>query len=365
MRKHLRTLAVAGVALGLGLAGCGSPPPKDGGDKSDQAGGKNEDFKACIVSDSGGFDDKSFNQTSYKGLTDAVEEFGISKAQLESNSDAEYPQNISTMVDQDCNIIVTVGFKLGDATYKAAKKNPKVDFAIVDYGFDPKKQPPLPNLKSLLFNSAQPSFLAGYLAAGMTKTGKVGTFGGIKIPTVTIFMDGYWQGVQYYNKTKGENVKVLGWDAKSQDGVFTNDFEDKNAGKNSATNLISQGADIIFPVAGPAGLGGLQAVKAAGDVDGIWVDTDGCVSAPEYCSILMSSVVKEMDVAVKKAIGSSLQGDFDTEPYVGTLENNGVSLAPYHEYESKIPEELKQEIEQLQKDIIAGKVTIESKAQPK
>lgn len=365
MRKHLRALAIAGVALGLGVAGCGSPPPKDnGGDK--QAGGKNEDFKACIVSDSGGFDDKSFNQTSYKGVIDAVEKYGISKAQLESNSDAEYPQNINTMVQQDCNIIVTVGFKLGNATYKAAKKHPDIDFAIVDYGFDPKKQPPLPNLKSLLFNSAQPSFLAGYLAAGMTESGKVGTFGGEKIPTVTIFMDGYWQGVQYYNKTNKANVKVLGWDAKADDGVFTNDFEDKNAGKNTARNLISQGADVIFPVAGPAGLGGLQAIKATGGkVHGIWVDTDGCVSAEAYCSVLLSSVVKEMDVAVTKAIGKSLHDKFDNEPYVGTLQNDGVSLAPYHEFESKIPQKLQKEIEQLKKDVISGKITIKSDAQPK
>ncbi len=137
----------------------------------------------------------------------------------------------------------------------------------------------------------------------MSKSGKVGTFGGIKIPTVTIFMDGFAEGVKYYNTQKGKNVQVLGWDDAKQAGLFTDDFEDKAKGQTNAQNLITQGADILFPVAGPAGLGGLQAAKASnGKVNAIWVDTDGCVSAAEYCSVLMSSVEKGMDVAVKDAV---------------------------------------------------------------
>ena len=123
------------------------------------------------------------------------------------------------MVDANCNIIVTVGFLLSDDTLAAAKKNPDIKFAIVDNN-DPKTYPAATNLKPLVFNTAQSSFLAGYLAAGMTKTGKVGTFGGAKIPTVTIFMDGFAQGVDYYNKQKSKIVPVLGWDAAKQDGQF-------------------------------------------------------------------------------------------------------------------------------------------------
>ena len=129
------------------------------------------------------------------------------------------------MVDAKCNIIVTVGFLLSDDTLAAAKKNPDIKFAIVDNN-DPKTYPAAKNLKPLVFNTAQSSFLAGYLAAGMTKTKKLGTFGGAKIPTVTIFMDGFSQGVDYYNKQKSADVKVLGWDAAKQDGQFTGDFED-------------------------------------------------------------------------------------------------------------------------------------------
>ena len=165
-----------------------------------------------MVSDSGGFDDKSFNQTSYKGLTDAKTELGIETGEVESTTTADFAKNIQSMVDADCNIVVTVGFLLSDDTLAAAKKNTDVKFAIVDNN-DPKNYPAATNLKPLVFNTAQSSFLGGYLAAGMSQTKKVGTFGGLKIPTVTIFMDGFSQGVEYYNQQKNADVQVLGWDA--------------------------------------------------------------------------------------------------------------------------------------------------------
>src|SRR5690606_34326924 len=138
----------------------------------------------------------------------------------------------------------------------------------------------------LLFNAAEPGFLAGYTAAAMTETGIVGTFGGAKYPTVTIFMDGFDQGVQAYNEAKGADVQLLGWSEEAQDGQFIggNDpFGDIPGGKNTASTLISQGADIIMPVAGPAGQGALQAAQeSGGNVNAIWVDTDGYISAPEF-----------------------------------------------------------------------------------
>jgi basic membrane protein A len=361
VKKYVRGLAIVG-AVTLAVAACGSKPTEDSAGGGNDA---NKDFKACMVSDSGGFDDKSFNQTSYKGLEDAVKSLGVTEAKAESKSDNDYPTNMQAMVTQKCNIIVGVGFKLNDSTFDAAKANTGIKFALVDPG-DLATLPKADNVKPLAFNTAQSSFLAGYLAAGMSQTGKVGTFGGIKIPTVTIFMDGYAEGVRFYNQAKGKNVQVLGWDDAKQAGLFAGDFEDKAKGQNTAQNLITQGADIIFPVAGPAGLGGLQAAKASnGKVNAIWVDTDGCESAAEYCSVLLTSVFKGMDVSVQDAIKAAVDNKFDTTPYVGTLENNGTGLSPYHEFDSKIPAELKSEIDQLKKDIISGKVPVASKAQPK
>ncbi|HEY1106490.1 MAG TPA: BMP family ABC transporter substrate-binding protein [Agromyces sp.] len=357
MKKYVRGTAIVGV-LTLAVAACGSKPT----DSSSSGSTANKNFKACMVSDSGGFDDKSFNQTSYKGLQDAVKEKGLTEVKAESKSDNDYTTNMTAMVSAKCNVIVAVGFKLEDATEAAAKANPDIKFAIVDSA--PKA--PIANLKPLLFNTAQSSFQAGYLAAAMTKSGKVGTFGGLQIPTVTIFMDGFAQGVRYYNQQKSKNVQVLGWDDQKQKGLFTGDFEDKAKGQNNAQNLITQGADILFPVAGPSGLGGLQAAKASnGKVNAIWVDTDGCVSAAEYCSTLLSSVEKGMDVAVKDAVESVVDNKFDNTQFTGTLQNGGTAIAPFHDFDSKIPADVKSELDTIKADIISGKIVIESKVQPK
>ena len=355
------TLTSCAEAPGTGTEGSAAPSA------STSASGGGGDFKACMVSDSGGFDDKGFNQTSYKGMTDAKTELGIETGEVESQTAADFAKNIQSMVDANCNIIVTVGFLLSDDTLAAAKKNKDIKFAIVDNN-DPKTYPAVKNLKPLVFNTAQSSFMAGYLAAGMTQTKKVGTFGGAKIPTVTIFMDGFSQGVDHYNKEKGGSVQVLGWDAAKQDGQFIpgdKPFDDQGGGERTAKGLISQGADIIMPVAGPSGLGALQAAKASGGkVNAIWVDTDGCVSASNYCPNIITSVNKAMDVAVFDAIKAAKDESFTNEPFVGTLENEGTALTPYNDFDSKVPAELKSEVDALKADIISGKIKIESKSQP-
>lgn len=366
-RKALIAPALISV-MALSLAGCAKPPSETGNPGSaGQSGSGSGGYKACMVSDSGGFDDKSFNQTSHKGLEDAAKKLGIETGEIESTGTADFAKNVQEMVDTKCNMIITVGFLLSDATVAAAKANPEIDFAIVDD--NPEGAADLKNLKPLVFNTAQSSFMAGYVAAATTKTNKVGTFGGMNIPTVTIFMDGFAQGVKYHNEKKGTDVQVLGWDADKQDGQFVpgeNAFENIAGGKQTATNLITQGADIIMPVAGPAGEGGLQAVQASGGkANAIWVDTDGCESAASYCNSLITSVYKGMDLAVEDAIKSSHEDKFDNTPYVGTLENKGTGLSPYHSFDSKIPADVKTEVEQLAKDIESGSIKIESKSQPK
>jgi len=374
VRKSLTLVAAFAGAAALTLAGCAEAPGTGSGTSaapsastSASASGGAGDFKACMVSDSGGFDDKGFNQTSYKGMTDAKTELGIQTGEVESQTASDFAKNIQSMVDAKCNMIVTVGFLLSDDTLAAAKKNTDIKFAIVDNN-NPETYPAAKNLKPLVFNTAQSSFMAGYVAAGMTKTKKVGTFGGAKIPTVTIFMDGFSQGVDHYNKTKSASVSVLGWDAAKQDGQFIpgdKPFDDQGGGERTAKGLISQGADIIMPVAGPSGLGALQAAKASGGkVNAIWVDTDGCVSAANYCPNIITSVNKAMDLAVFDVIKAAKDGSFSNEPFIGTLENEGTGLTPFHEFDSKVPAELKSEVEALKADIISGKIKIESKSQP-
>ena len=371
MKRTARFAAVAAIAA-LALTACGDRED-DGDDSSasDSPSATEEsspteeaeqfpDFTACMVSDSGGFDDKSFNQTSHDGLVAGAETYGVKTAEVESNDPSQFADNIQSMVDQGCNEITTVGFLLAEDTLASAKKNKDIDYAIVDFAyFDDKGNNTAPaNLKGLTFNTAEPSFLAGYLAAAKSESGAVGTFGGLNIPTVTIFMDGFAQGVEYYNEENGAEVQVLGWNRESKDGSFTEDFESTTKGQNLGEELIAQGADVIFPVAGPAGLGGLQAAQD-NDAWGIWVDTDGCVSAAEYCDSLLTSVVKGMDVGVTQAILDSASGNFSNEPYNGTLENGGVNLAPYGP-KADVDDELSATIDDLKQQIIDGTIVVET-----
>ncbi len=360
-----KSLIGSGLAAAVLLAGCATPPPANTAAPSAPAGGSSaaapsSDFLACMVSDQGGFDDKSFNQTSHKGLLDAEKELGIKKNDVQSATTADFATNINQMVNAKCNIIVTVGFLLGDATEAAAKANPDIDFAIVDFAYEA----PAENLKGLVFATGEPAFMAGYAAASVSQSGKVGTFGGMKIPSVTAFMEGFAQGVKYFNEKKGKDVQVLGWDSEKQDGQFipsANAFEDIAGGKRVAQTLADQGADVIMPVAGPAGEGGLQVAQASGGkITAIWVDTDGFVSQPNYKDVILTSVGKGMDVAVFEAIKASKEGTFDNKVYLGTLANEGAYLAPFHDLDSKVSAETKSELEQIQKDIASGAIKIEA-----
>jgi basic membrane protein A len=347
-------------ASALLLTACGAAP--EAGNTS-SAGAT--DYTGCIVSDSGGFDDQSFNQSSYEGLKKAEADLGIKVNQVESKTNNDFEPNLRAMVTAGCNLTVTVGFLLGDATKAQATANPDSHFAIIDFGYET----PISNVKPIIYDTAQAAFLAGYLAAGTTKTGTVATFGGIKIPTVTIFMDGYADGVKYYNQQKGKNVKLLGWNKDAQDGSFTGDFEKQDVGKQLTQNFLDQGADIVMPVAGPVGKGAgaaLSEAKDAGkDVKLIWVDSDGYLTAPDYKDIMLSSVMKQMGDAVETVVKEDKEGKFNNTPYVGTLANDGVRLAPFHDLDSQVPAELKSELDQIKKDIIDGKLKVESAASPK
>jgi basic membrane protein A len=241
-----------------------------------------------------------------------------------------------------------------------ATANPTVHFAEVDSGST------APNVYGIQFNTAQGGFLGGYLAAGMSKSGKVATWGGLNIPPVTIYMDGFWEGVNYYNTQNKKNVKVLGWNEKNQKGgTFSQSFTDQNKGKQISQTFIQQGADIIFPVAGGAGLGAGAAAQASnGRANVIWVDTDGCVSAAQYCKYFITSVTKNLTDSVTQYVNQAASGTFPTGSYVGTLANNGTGLAPYHQFASKVPASLQSQLEQVKADITSGKIKITSPSQP-
>ena len=316
------------------------------------------DFTVCQVTDTGGIDDNSFNQTAWKGVQDAQEKLGVEGRFLESQAETDFAANINSLLGGDCDMIVTVGFLLGEATQEAATANPEQKFSIVDLAYDPE----IPNVLGQLYATDEAAFLAGYLAAGITKTGILGTFGGINIPPVTIFMDGFVRGVNHHNAQKGTSVTVLGWNVDTREGLFTNNFESLDDGRAFAQNLYDEGADIVLPVAGPVGLGsaaladelGVDALKVIG------VDADLYETDPENRHVYLTSITKRMDATVYQVIESAMGGNFVGGSLTGTLENGGVGLAPFHDLDAVVPEELKQELIQLREAIIAGTIAVSS-----
>lgn len=313
-------------------------------------------FTACEVTDTGGVDDKSFNQTAWKGVQDAMSSLGIEGKVLESKAETDYAPNINSLINQKCDIIITVGFLLGDATKAAAESNPDAKFSIVDYAYDPV----VPNIVGQVYATDEAAFLAGYLAAGVSKTGKVGTFGGINIPTVTIFMDGFHRGVQYYNQQKGTGVQVLGWDPATKEGLFTNNFESLSDGREFAKNLNDEGADIVLPVAGPVGLGSsaLAMELGADKLKIIGVDVDWFETVPEHRPVLLTSILKHMDITTFEVIKQAMEGTFKGGVVVGTLASEGVGIAPFHDLDAEVSAELKSELEAIRKGIVDGSISV-------
>lgn len=341
------------VAASVVLAGCASAPESGGGDDAAS------DSCVRMVTNSGGLEDRSFNQASWEGLQNAESEYGIDAEAIVSTGETDLAPNVQQAVDSGCELIVTVGWELADATLTQAEDNPDLAFAIVDETVE------ADNVKPVVFDTAQASFLAGYLAAGVSKTGTVATFGGGNQPPVTLFMDGYVDGVAEYNRAHGTAVRVLGWDKAAQDGAFTGDFEDVNKGKALTESLIDQGADVILPVAGQVGEGATSAALERGGVSVIWVDSDGYESlAEEFRPVLLTSVLKNTQDAMVEIVGAVLDDTFTNEPYVGTLENGGVEIAPYHDLAPLVSAELDAEIDELRGRIISGDLVVESPSAP-
>jgi basic membrane protein A and related proteins len=374
VRNSAWATAALAVSATLVIAACGSShssassstsSSSSAAASSSSSAATTSRFTGCMVSDTGGVDDRSFNAAAWAGMNAAVAANpNITVKFSTSTSTSDYTPIINTFLSEKCNIIVSLGFAMGDATKAAATANPSQKFSIVDFSYSPK----LSNVDALTFNTVQDAFLGGYLAAGMSKTGKVATFGGQEFPTVTIYMDGYWDGVQYYNQKHGTHVQVLGWNEQTQKGSFTGDFTNQTKGQTLTQTFISEGADVIFPVAGNVGLGAAKAVQQADAAAGSqkvnmeWVDLDGCVSAPQYCKYFITSVLKGITLAVKTSVLAAAGGTFQGGNYIGTLANGGVGLAPFHTFDSSVPASLKSELQQISKGIQDGSIQTPTKS---
>lgn len=334
------TTLISLLAVALLLVSCGPSLPE---------GCEQGDLKVGMVSDVGGIDDASFNQNTWEGLERADNELTVCSKFIESQAQADYEKNITEFAEQDYDLIITVGFLLGDATAKMAEQYPDVKFGIVDFAYDP----PIDNTQGIVFNSDEAAFPVGYLAAAWADLQdpddpQVGYVGGMQIPPVEIFIVAYEAGVAYYNEQHGANVQVK--------GVYVGDFEAPDQGKIQGNSLIDEGVDVIFGAGGKTGNGGLAAAKERGKW-GIGVDVDQYFTLPNEKDILITSCMKRLDNAVYSVVEGALTDTFGGGGvYVGTLTNGGVGMAPFHDYEDQIPDDIKQELKDIQQGIIDGTI---------
>ena len=231
--------------------------------------------------------------------------------------------------------------------------NPDINWTIVDFGYDPDD----PNVRELVYQTDEAAFAAGYLAAGVSQTGVIGTYGGLNIPTVAIFMDGLARGVAHYNEVNGTDVQVVGWDVEAQDGTFTGTFDPGDpVVRQTCESILDEGADIMLPVGGAINLPCGVAIQDRGlDAALIGVDQDAFEAMPpEYQDLWLVTIEKGIAIQVERSLQEHAGGMWTPGGVVGNLGNDAVGLSEFHSWEDRVPPELAAEVDQILADIRSG-----------
>ncbi|MRS12521.1 MAG: BMP family ABC transporter substrate-binding protein [Actinobacteria bacterium] len=308
-------------------------------------------LKAAMVTDVGGLGDKSFNDLSYEGLKRAEEELGVEIEVLESKEITDYESNIDQLASAGFSPIFAVGFLMTDTVVKLAPEYPDTQFGGVDEFFDPT----IENVVGLNFKEEEGSYLAGVVAGMATKEtfdaklndkNIIGFVGGMDVPLIKKFEAGFIAGAKSVNP----DVQVI--------SLYTGSFTDQAKGKELGLSLIDQGADVIYAAAGACGTGTVQACQEKGALF-IGVDADQYLTIEGTGDVMLTSMMKRVDNAVFQTIEAAVNGDLKTgENQVFGLKEGGVELAPFHDFDSKVPQAIKDAVEKATADIIDGKITV-------
>ncbi|MDR0524560.1 MAG: BMP family ABC transporter substrate-binding protein [Spirochaetaceae bacterium] len=337
MKSLLPVLLLAGA-----FAGCAKNEAPQA--KSETSGTSPGAFKVGLVTDVGGVNDQSFNQSAWEGLKRFREATSSQVSYIESKDESNYAPNIDTFVDGKNNIIWGVGFMLGDAFAKAGRDYPDQQFGIVDYAYD-SSQVPNKNLTGVIFAAEECSFLVGYIAGKMTKTGKVGHINGIASPTMEGFAVGYYAGVL----TANPEIQIF--------GQYAGSFSDPAAGKNIANQYYADGADIIYSAAGATGNGAIEAAKEQNKW-AIGVDMDQNYIAPNN---VLTSALKRVDNAIYDVSDQARQGKLvGGATLVYSLKNNGVG---YSTTGNHIPQDIIEQVEAIKLKIVSGEQRVPGTAE--
>lgn len=377
VKQHLRLLALLAAVM-LVLAACGGSADETTTTEAEvtttaaaeettttvaeettttEAGAEVTAVKVCFVTDLAGVDDRSFNAEGWRGVNDAVAASFVEADPilLESDVAEDYQPNIDQCLSQGSQHIVTNGFALGDATKLNAEANPDIKFTIIDFSYDPD----IENVRELVYQTDEAAFAAGYLAAGVTTSGIIGTYGGVNIPTVSIFLDGLARGVAHYNEVKGTDVQVIGWNIDDQDGSFTGTFDPADpAVRALCESILDEGADIILPVGGAINLPCGTAILDRGiEAALIGVDADAFEAMPaEYQDLWLVTIEKGLAVQVTRSLQEDSEGSWSPGGVVGNLSNDAVGLSEYHSWADRVPAELDAEVQQILADIKDGTI---------
>ena len=332
------------MIISMLLASCGTKAP--------QYAGQASDMKVCMVTDSGGIGDKSFNDLTWKGVQEAMADFHVQGNYIQSTQPTDFAPNLAACKDSGATLIVCVGFMMADDCKAAATANPDIYYAGVDMGgFN------LPNFRGVSANMQESTYLAGYLAAATTKTGKLGWYTGIMGPAVQIFGDGFYYGVQKYNEVHGTSVTIVGYDANNPgQATVTGSWIDADKGRSIGQSMMDEGVDIILPVCGGVGAATAAVMQEKGSGYIFGVDQDWTQTYPQYSAQILASVTKSVDVHVYDSVSKIINKTWVGGDFVLTLKNGGTTLT----YNQAVPvsELLKAEVADLQVQIISGAITI-------
>lgn len=330
-------LAAAGAGA-VALSACG------GGNGGEAAGDGAEGSDVIIemITDTGGVNDQSFNQLAWAGMQKLAADKGYKVSYIESKQDSDYATNLDKAVDDGAQFVWGIGFAMGEAIQNAAEQNPDVTFASIEATNDRG----VSNLTGVLFKSAEPSFVVGYIAANMSTSGKVGFVGGVTSPTIQEFEYGFYAGIEYANKVKGTKVAYQGQYAES--------FIDAAKGAAIAKTMIKDGCDVLYHAAGGTGVGMLEECNNSG-VWSIGVDQDQAVLFPEYTTIITSSL-KRVDVAIVTVTDGLMDGTYSGGDNITlSAADDAVGIAPTHDL---LPDDIYNDAIALLDEIKAGNIEV-------
>jgi len=327
MNKRLLLVAISILLIAsLALVGCGKK----------QAAPTENAIKIALVTDVGGINDQSFNQSAWEGLQKAEKDFSIKASYQESKQDADYQPNMENLLDAGNDLIWGIGFKMGDVVKDAAKLNPNQKYAIIDYAYGPETPK---NVVGVVFKEQEASFLVGYIAGKMTEANNIGFVGGMDVPVIHRFKYGFLAGVKYANpKAKIQNQ-------------YAGSFTDAAKGKAIANQMYQNGADVVFHAAGGVGDGVIEAAKEQ-DKMVIGVDRDQNDLAPKN---VITSAMKRVDNAIYNIAKGLKENNFPGGTTVSYgLADGGVDIAPTSS--KNVPQKILDEIKIVKQKIIDGEI---------